>query len=445
MPAGILFALTLAVALVPQSAWGCVCGSFRKPFCEQPPVSAESKDTAVFLGTVVKVSDVAEPDRRLVRLRVDESYVGSAEQTLELFSSKGMCSPSFEMGDRYLVIAGRSGERWSTNICAGTTMAKYAKLEIEALRAWKRGQRSSPAISGSVLDGTRRPDRRPSDARMAAGIRIMLTGGGVQRETRTDADGLFNFSGLAPAPYRLQMAEPGWVAEHGWNPNSQHVDLTTTACAMPYFSIKQLQASVRGRLAGPPGVPLRGIVVMAVPLAAQPQGYDRRVSRTNENGEFTLGELEPGEYVIGLNIGGWPVTPRSPVVQSAPGPAPYPPNYYPGVAARESAQVFRLEREQMIALADWTVPPPLKERQFEGVVKWPDGSPVADARVFLGPPAPVIGFLQLGQPTGADGHFTIWGVEGVAYRMSAIVRHSSGKAVHWAKPPRPGTAQRRSC
>ena len=75
--------------------------------------------------------------------------------------------------------------------------------------------------------------------------------------------------------------------------------------------------------------------------------------------------------------------------------------------------MFRLERGQVIDLADWAAPAPLKERIFDGVVRWPDGKPVDGARVSLGPPGYSLSLLQrAAQPTGADGAFAIWAWRG---------------------------------
>ncbi len=159
--------------------------------------------------------------------------------------------------------------------------------------------------------------------------------------------------------------------------------------------------------------------------------YYHRTWRTNAKGEFTINELEPVEYIVGLNIGVLPTTGKSPVSEHSPH-APYPITYYPGVSARESAQVFRLERGQVIDLGDWAVPALLKERMFDGVVRWPEGKPVDGARVFLGPPGYSLSLLQrAAQPTGADGAFAIWGLEGLSYRVSAVVHDSAAKSYHW--------------
>lgn len=287
MPVANFLWILAAYTLVPQPAHACSCGP-RTPFCEKPPASSVLKDTSVFLGTVESIYSGRDPlgqvgrapedpeqllkfwqgvvtpaeaakirkggrdnqmisqfqeNSRLIRFRVEESFVGARGQSFELLSGGDECCDcnmiSFEAGRKYFVVAKWWESRWTTGICAGTTTAGYGKLEIDALRAWKRGQRTTPAILGSVIHRTSRPDHKPGDAHATTGLRITLSGKGVERETRTDAEGTFMFSGLAHSEYKLQMAEPGWTAEHDWNPRTQIIDLTTKACASPYFSIKK--------------------------------------------------------------------------------------------------------------------------------------------------------------------------------------------------------------
>src|SRR5262249_13799979 len=135
----------------------------------------------------------------------------------------------------------------------------------------------------------------------ASGIRVLLRGNGTERETRTDVDGLFAFRGLAGSTYQLEILEPGWIAAYNWNPLSKTVDLTSLSCSSTYFSLKQEQAAIHGRITGLPGVSLLGIPVSAVPKDDSSGSRNQRTARTKANGEFTIAELEPGEYVAGLN------------------------------------------------------------------------------------------------------------------------------------------------
>lgn len=157
----IIAILLAAAALAPRAA-GCSCVQ-RKPFCEVPPASAESQGSVVFVGTVESLLPEtekarglyfdAEPDavvkhwgsiltqaeseairkndriaaafrwnKQMVRLRVDEAFVGKPGVTFELLSGLGECcdcSVGFKAGEQYFVVASRYGTRWSTQAARG--------------------------------------------------------------------------------------------------------------------------------------------------------------------------------------------------------------------------------------------------------------------------------------------------------------------------------------
>lgn len=456
-----IIAILLSGAALTPGAAGCSCIQ-RKPFCEVPPASADSEDSVVFVGTVEALFPETERARRfylnaepaevlkhwgsiltqaeseairkndkddriasafrwnkqMVRLRVDEAFVGKPGVTFELLSGLGECcdcSVGFKAGEQYFVVASRYGTRWSTSGCEGTTLAKYAPLEVAALRAWKRGARMAPAIEGSVIDVTRVPGKPPGQAASPTGLKVKLSGQGIEREVQTEA-GRYLFEGLKPGKYQVSLAEPGWLADGTWNPLVQTIDLSTRACARNYFSVKREQSEIRGRLPGAPA----GFSILAYPVNDQ---KSTGLGRVAADGSFTITQLEPGEYVIG-HIGP-PVNSKSPTSGTRSFHSPYPPTFYPGVPTREAAQVIRLERRgQVFSLADWPLPPPRAERKVTGTVRWVDGGPVAGALVFL-TPAQGLGVFQRSSPTAADGSFTIWGFEGVDYRLAAATGNPS--------------------
>lgn len=469
----------LVAGLTGPAGYACTC-SGRRSFCEQPPASAESKDSAVFIGTVIHEMPTREQalqtlrprddldalirywsgvmtdaeaqairaggkdsglggifryTRQRIRLRVDEQFVGVPVQTFELLSGAGECcdcSVGFLQGEQYLVIANRVESRWTTSGCSGTATVKSAGGEVEALRAWKQGRPHKPSLMGVVFDQTRRPGQRPGEAHMADGIRVVLSGGGMEKEARSDSSGAFAFAGLDKAKYQLRLDAPGWEGEFDWNPMVQTIDFTVKSCELPYFSIKQSQAAIRGRLVGGQDRPVDRVGVKAVPAREAGEDSKYRLWPAKTTGEFSIKELEPGEYVVGINIGAWPVSAKSGMSPGVPH-SPYLTYYYPGVTSRQSAQVFRVERGQQIDLADWAAPAPAVERRFEGVVLSQNGAPASGARVFLGAPGKLGRYYQRSEPTGVDGRFVVWGFRGLAYRVLAAVRGPGGRDSAWVE------------
>ena len=330
-----LTALLFAAAIAAGTAMACSCSS-RKPFCEAPPESAELKDRVIFVGTVESVAPSGDGIfPRIARLRVDESFVGSPSPSFDVLAGTGECcdcSPRFAAGEKYLVVAKRRMDRWSTSICTGTSLVEDAAEEIAALRSWKSGAPAPATIRGSIDDRTRR-----DNVLQIAGLRVVLRGADGDRETRTGARGNFEFAGLAQAKYQITLPLAGWTV----TPAASEVDLTGRTCAQAHFVVRNKQSTVRGRLYTPSGAPAPSLIVEAISLA--PVG-NRPGIPSNESGEFTIDRLEPGEYIFGIHVSKKP-----------PG-ATLPATYFPGVSDPARAQRFRIERGQTLELPLWTLP-----------------------------------------------------------------------------------------
>lgn len=330
-----LTALLFAAAIAAGTAMACSCSS-RKPFCEAPPESAELKDRVIFVGTVESVAPSGDGIfPRIARLRVDESFVGSPGPSFDVLAGTGECcdcSPRFAAGEKYLVVAKRRMDRWSTSICTGTSLVEDAAEEIAALRSWKSGAPAPATIRGSIDDRTRR-----DNVLQIAGLRVVLRGADGDRETRTGARGNFEFAGLAQAKYQITLPLAGWTV----TPAASEVDLTGRTCAQAHFVVRNKQSTVRGRLYTPSGAPAPSLIVEAISLA--PVG-NRPGIPSNESGEFTIGQLEPGEYIFGIHV------------SKKPRGATRSTTYYPGVSGPALAQRFRIERGQTLELPPWTLP-----------------------------------------------------------------------------------------
>ena len=90
------------------------------------------------------------------------------------------------------------------------------------------------------------------------------------------------------------------------------------------------------------------------------------------DGDFMIDEIEPGDYVVALNVLEPPTskTNRSSRYERI---SPYPPTYYPGVAERVKATVFHIDRNTTLQLPEWILPAQLKERGLSGT-RWTSGS-----------------------------------------------------------------------
>lgn len=336
----VLPAIVIVSLIAPHVALACLCGP-RPSYCEQPPVAGDSANLAVFVGTVESV--IRRDGEQHVRFHVEERFVGAGEASFEAFTRLSICDPVFEAGQRYLVEAGKSSDRWRSGACSMTTLAAQAAPEIEALRAWQQGREPVRAIQGVVLDATRRSSNQVG----AAGIRIRLIDPRARLETRTDTEGKFRFNGLAKGTYSIAVDEPGWIAEGSWNTaTAQTIDLSKSSCGHVSFSMRQTWVSVRGHLAAPSGVSTAAVPIEVIPLTPIEGARHARNWTTTASGEFQLDDLETGDYLLALNVRRSPANPRSPVNSTAL-PSRFPPTYYPGTPNRAEAKVIHLERGKL--------------------------------------------------------------------------------------------------
>ena len=342
----------IALLFLASAAWNtaaaCTCVG-RRPFCEVPPTSAQSVDELVFLGTVERADPISGFGKnRLIAIRVDETFVGSPGPVFEFRGGSGSCcdcSLPFAVGERYLISAHRWQGRWIADTCGGSAslQSRRAQLDLRALRGWKYGTPPVRSIDGVVNDRTRRriPGFLPPPA--PPGLRVQLSGSGVQRSASTDADGKFSFDNLPAGRFRLQLSAPGWFAFGSSDALAQEVDLTAQSCGYPNFALRQLQSTARGRIRRQDGKPPRWILVEALPVQPTHASYRPSSARTNEQGEFEIADLEPGEYIFGIHVGAEP-------------PGILPVSYYPGFQDRDRAQRFVLVRGQNLELALWFLP-----------------------------------------------------------------------------------------
>lgn len=343
-----VIALLFLVGADVHTATACTCVG-RRPFCEVPPTSAQLANELVFLGTVERADPISGfgKDRRIT-IRVDETFVGSSGPVFEFRGGSGSCcdcSLPFAVGEQYLIAAYRWQGRWIADTCgrSASLQSRRAQLDLRALRGWKYGTPPVRSIDGVVNDRTRRlvPTFLPVPA--PPGLRVQLSGPGIQRSASTDADGKFSFDKLPGGRFRLQLSAPGWFPFGPRDAMAQEVDLTTQSCGYPSFALRQLQSTARGRIRRPDGKPPRWILVEALPVQPTHASYRPSSARTNEQGEFEIDDLEPGEYIFGIHVGAEP-------------PGILPVSYYPGFQDRDRAQRFTIERGQTLELAPWTLP-----------------------------------------------------------------------------------------
>ncbi|HVS00951.1 MAG TPA: hypothetical protein VMW27_30300 [Thermoanaerobaculia bacterium] len=125
--------ITLSITLALSVLWGadaalaCSCAPLPEP------QQAKDQAAAVFTGTVLGITQ--EDNRRLVRLRVEESWKGAkcGEVTVTTGLGDADCGYAFQEGQTYLIYADKDRGKLTTNICSRTRPAAEAGDDLTAL------------------------------------------------------------------------------------------------------------------------------------------------------------------------------------------------------------------------------------------------------------------------------------------------------------------------
>jgi len=151
-----------------------------------------------------------------------------------------------------------------------------------------------------------------ADAARGGSVRLMSTSAATLPDAKTplQADGTFNFSGIQPGTYRIQVTVPAdghyvqkLVAKEAKISGREititggnDVDLTVT--------LGQGQGQVTG-VVELDGNPAAGVMVLLVPKSGQEMEEDSRMDESDSDGTFTLGGILPGDYVLLAIKDGW--------------------------------------------------------------------------------------------------------------------------------------------
>lgn len=199
-------------------------------------------------------------------------------------------------------------------------------------------------------DGTAVLKGRVVDGLTAAAIpraRVRLFGRGIKRPlATTDVGGAFEFTRLPAGPYSLQAEKSGYLS--GRHPNGR----TMRARAKPIVllegqaledvTIQMFRASaISGRVVDAHGDPVEFAQVQVLRVVPGQRPALRGGLPTNDIGEFRVGRLEPGSYL--LLASAQRMGRREEPDSTEPSAAPLP-TYYPGVLSIDQAQPITLER-----------------------------------------------------------------------------------------------------
>ena len=413
----IIAAVGLLVSLSSR-ADACTCGAVR-------PCESYARAQVVFIGRVVKtetvnsagplpstaISTTLTEATRAAHFKIDEAFLGIDKAEVAIFGEATTCDYPFEQGEQYLVYAYRSddGKTLHTNMCAGTALLSESRASVAYLRGLKNRPPGS-VFSGRIGEEYYNFRKQQFDGRPAPRALVILESSARVSRARSNAKGEFAIEGLAGGRYKVRtdpaanyssvnvMAEqPQWEWE---------IDIPDHGCVNNWFTIRP-QEEISGQLTGIDHTDQLWVDIRF----ADRKNTDRNrfpQAKVDAQGRFKFSFLYPGKYVIGFNLTSGPHRDY-----------PYPELYYPGVTNRSQAKVITAGRGR-IEVISFPVPKRVSERAIEGVAVWPNYQPAANVWIELVNPR--TGHRDgNGVQTDKEGRFSIAGMEGQSYGVSALV------------------------
>lgn len=407
--------LAIAVATVLLLAGSVRLAEACRCIVSGPACQVFWRTDAVFDGTVVSIDrlprDVEVGGRtisindKLVRFVARRSWKGVDAGPVEVVTGQGHgdCGFDFVVGERYLVFAHSqpSDGRLSASICSLTERFDPTDDTAAFLDSLSKPS-SGGRIFGSVELLSRALNRAAASSNAPMELTLRLSGDGRESST-TSKKGRYEFRGLPPAQYRIELLVPDGYSTY--SPERTVEIPNPRACAAEEFALA-VNGRVSGQLLRPDGGGAEGVPIELVDADAPLDQQHAVPTFTTEGGHFEFKGLPPGRYRVGLSLR------RAPSESS-----PYARTVYPGPLPPETIVVAF---GGAVQLQPWKVPR-LTPAKVSGTLVWRDGAPASrialvalDVTDVTGKKAPRGGIAM----TDENGRFSLEVWEGRSYALA---------------------------
>jgi hypothetical protein len=392
-----------------------------------PPCDAAWKASAVFVGTVVELTrDVMPPDgkgvapvngflRTHVIFEVAEAFIGMESRSKRVEIRTGMgggdCGFPFQRAQSYVVYAHENADgQLVATICSRTAAVDRAQGDLAYLRSLSSSAQFG-YVYGLASNGEKavRFDQTLGTwlASGISGVTVTLSGSDKSRRMVTGEDGSFRFDDLSPGKYNVAVAKEGYSLRG----DAAALDVHAGGCAYAWETLV-IDRRIVGKVTGADGLPSANIQVELIPTRPTQQNqlpFPVTETRTGADGAYTLKDIRPGEYYLGINLA------RTPSKDM-----PYTRYFFPGTEDPSRAGVAIVEQGPGSGTYDFMIPVPQKQRSVEGFVYWPDGRPAEGVGILLEDVRWPWQTSVISATTDQKGHFEISAFDATAYRVHAV-------------------------
>src|SRR5882762_10231590 len=247
-----------------------------------------------------------------------------------------------------------------------------------------------------------------------------------QSSMLTGPDGKFQFPGLPPGQSTIMVRKPGFFSEDDFEPSARGQHLAATGPNSSPVVLKLVpEGVIYGHISEEDGEPIEGLPVelLAQHLQDGKKIWDRRPPAvTDEDGNFRIAELQPGDYYLSAGPGRNPVTRPAQLSQS--GAQGFPLVYYPGGSELAAAAPIAISPGKKVEINLTLSPQPFY--RLSGTINgYVPGQPVnLQLRNSAGIPLPYNWRFD-----SASGTFHVNGVPVGAYTLRADAPDSHGHSL----------------
>lgn len=400
----------LAAVLSSPVLSGCSCRPLE-PICTQV-----DQVSVAFVGVPVETNDnprAPDVDQKIwYRFVVEEPLRGLPDTAREIMvdpNSGSSCQMSFDLGEKYLVLA--YGQRLPrspasvrdlrliTGTCTGTRLARYATDDIAYLRRLANDPPPASVFGLVTLHGNERFSREPNPPILSA--EVWIDGAGIQRSTNTDDSGRYEFTDVPAGDYALSVKAVGLQSFH----QTYALQVKPHGCGLAYVGM-YANGALSGQVVDGAGNPVAGTKVVYLPANEQTPAVDLQASQTitDEQGRYLFAEVAPGDYSIGVETDRPPVLRRDVI-----------PTFWPGGERTSRSPAIHLALNE--TKADLTIPVRLTTtRNIQVRVVFPDGHPASKAGVYASAGKEDLDVAK----TGSNGIAKIQVLSGISYIFRAV-------------------------
>lgn len=356
----------------------------------------------VFTGTATEVRQM-ENGILSTRFGVEETFKGLIEKNeIEIQSHPGVsCGISFEIGEKWIIFAGRFEGAFVTSLCSGNKQVgdNRSKTILERLRIQK--MKGIGFLAGKVHEYPSRL-KEPLDKKLINVRAISSTSNTYLGEI--DGFGEFQIA-VPPGKYELRLTIPLTFDYEVFIGKISRIK--EGRCSKVDIGLG-FNNSIAGRVIDVNGNPLGNLEVELFREDKVIADFETDFTDP-DTGEFSFRLVPPGDYMLGINSANGGICRRT-----------YPTVFFPGVNGKSETRVVSVTRgdnlTDLVLVAE-QVEPRLK---MTGILKDIDGNPIRGASVYISGGAPCEIKFGTTLVTDNSGLFTMYVQKEFPYRIRIV-------------------------